>query len=129
MVLLKDNTFYFDTFTIDTKATFYRYLNELSDDIIQGNIQAVYYVGEICHYSNVTPKLIKTDSRDRQKFDHDESLIFISINENLEEYSLIFNKKNVDCNIYINKQLENTNALQFNWGPVKSAFEKLSSND
>lgn len=122
MIVYKDNYYKFITFQLDCKATMYRLQNQIAQDVLKENIKSIGYMGEIYSYVK-SDKLLNTTYLDRQKLNPIESLIFSTIDFNLNKSNIAFESSKIDDMNYVKQQLENHDEnMFFNWGPIEMAF-------
>ena len=132
MVVYEDNSFTYSTFQIDTKATYYRYANDIAQKISTENIKAVAYVGEMYLYPDISREELNLNYREREKCNKEEILCFAYIDKDLKKDNIFIKKKKCDDYEYITKQFRERNLIDlFSFGVIEFAFtnKKNKKND
>lgn len=131
-VVYLDNTFTMDVFVSDIKTTMYRKINEVSEQILVGDIKEIYYMTTytVCRD---TPENMRATSKERLSKSIEDYLVFMKVDSNLNEEEYYFEGSQIrDMNYVKNKLFYGcSNVLKFghvNMYPIKEAFLAQKKN-
>lgn len=126
-IVYSDNTVAFDLFHSDIKTTTYRKINEAADNILNADVKAVYCM---MTYTLLNTEKIQAGmtSRERISCGTEDYLVFMKVDQSLEEEECFFESSKLKDYTYISHQLEagskRLNLGRINMLPVIQAFRK-----
>ena len=132
MVIYNDNTYDMDAFHADIKTTVYRKINEVARRISYENIKEVYFMSLYACIENKGQ--ISNISKERVNAAESDILVFMKVDENLNEEEIVFDGSALEKIEYIACVMKNgrKNKLEIgkrNMWPIISAFKKkMKSN-
>lgn len=133
MIVYKDNTFELDAFSADVKTTVYRKINETAKKILSDEVKEVFIMQSYtcCPLSQ---GFLAMTSAERSRNSMLEILIFMKIDDKLNEKEYVFEGQSLSCDNYIVHQLKHGRTDNIDIGknnvlPIKDAFKKKSKEN
>ncbi len=128
MIVYNDGTFELDSFHSDIKTTMYRKINEVADKIGDANVKEVYWMQTYIAYLPFDSESI-VPSKDREKLAEKEFLVFMKVDNTLNEEEIVFDREHIHCMNYTIHQFKHSERKRLNFGknnmmPVLKAFKK-----
>ena len=134
-VFFEDGTFTIKSFLFDNKATMYKQINEIANNITKEKITAVFLVNEMYGYREYNEETTKLPYEERILHSDIEYLSFSMLTNKLQEkYYSIDTNKIIDekslINIMSNLKEYETYCIITALNPIKLVFQKVNeSND
>lgn len=126
--IYSDNTVTFDIFHSDIKTTTYRKINEAADNILKTDVKEVYCM---MTYTLCNTAMLHSDmtSKERVQYGVEDYLVFMKVDELLNEGEYFFEASKLKDHMYIGHQLkfgrrERLELGRFNMQPIIEAFKK-----
>ena len=136
MIIYQDDTYELDSFHSDIKTTVYRKINETANKITNEAVREVFWMQTYVAYPSFSDNLIAT-ANERKKLTSKEFLVFMKVNNALEEDEVVFEGEYIKCEDYIVNQFNHAGRSKLNFGknnmmPIIKAFkekQKISQSD
>lgn len=128
MIVYKDNTFTIKSFHSNLKTTFYRKINETSEEITVGNVKEVYVMNS---YTKVLINKKRFSKKTKKKKTHIHFLVFMMVDEELNEKEYVFDGKRLKDIQYLSFEFTHGEKKFLDVGinnmkPIVEAFQRLS---
>ena len=132
-IFYNDDTFSIKSFLFDNKATIYRIINNIANDVIKEKITAVFLVNEMYGYDKSYMEVMNLPYEERIKTSNIEYLVFSMITNKIKEKnylidtSLITDEKSLYSILSNIKEYE-TESIITALEPIKLIFQKINND-
>lgn len=105
MTVYQDETFELDVFHADIKTTIYRKINETAKKVLKEDVKEVFFMNTyIC--CEVNESNLKATSKERIKMSQNEVLVFMKVDQDMNEEEYVFECKKLNNIEYIAKNMK-----------------------
>lgn len=128
MIVFDDDSYEIDAFNASNKTTLYRKINETAQQVLRENVKEIFFEYSMLSIADV-PGVLNMTSKERQKLATEEWLVFLKIDNELNEEEYEFYVPGLKCPGYIKQQFLTGSSKELRRGktnmqPIIEAFKK-----